>query len=86
MLLLSIIKFSPEFGIWSGMIFWMVVVSIILTLGFTVAVFFGGLSDLRYLLKAMDEEVVDETDDGRVIEKEKQPAPRGFEVVSNKKS
>ncbi len=77
------IHFNPEFGFWSAMIFWMVLVSIVLTLGFTVAVFFGGLADLRYLLKAMGEEQVDETDDGRVIEKDK-PEPRGFEVIASK--
>jgi hypothetical protein len=60
------IKFSPELGWWSSGTFWIVVISLILNLGFTVVVIIGGIGDLRYLLRAMDEERVDETDDGRV--------------------
>jgi hypothetical protein len=35
-------------------------------LAFCVVVFVGGLFDLRYLLRSLDNEVVDDTDDGRV--------------------
>jgi len=61
------IQFSDQLWPWSAFTFWMVVISVILTLAFTVAVFIGGMSDLRYLLRALDEEVVDRTDDGRVV-------------------
>jgi hypothetical protein len=64
--LFSFIKFNPEWSGWSAFTFWIVLVSILLTLAFTVVVFFCGLSDLRFLLRALDEERVDETDDGRV--------------------
>lgn len=65
--MIAFIDFTTDFGIWSPFTFWMVLISIILTLGFTVVVFFGGLADLRYLLSALDEERTDESDDGRVI-------------------
>jgi hypothetical protein len=61
------IQFSSELGWWSSGTFWIVVVSIALNLVFTIVVAIGGISDLRFLLKAMDEEVADESDDGRVI-------------------
>jgi hypothetical protein len=60
------IRFSPELGWWSSGTFWVVAISLILNFGFTVVVIIGGIGDLRYLLRAMDEERVDETDDGRV--------------------
>ena len=50
------------------MTFWIVAVSIVLNLGFTIVVIIGGIGDLRYLLRALDEERVDSTDDGRVNE------------------
>jgi hypothetical protein len=62
----SFITFNPEWSGWSAFTFWIVFVSILLTLAFTVVVFFGGISDLRFLLRALDEEHVDDTDDGRV--------------------
>lgn len=65
--MLGFIRFDPSLGLWSPFTFWTVVISVILTLGFTVVVFFGGLSDLRYLLKSMDEEAPDASDDGRVV-------------------
>ena len=65
--MLGFIEFDPSLGIWSPFTFWTVLISVILTLGFTVAVFFGGLADLRHLLKSMNEEAVDETDDGRAV-------------------
>ncbi len=64
----SFITFNPEWSGWSAFTFWTVVVSILLTLAFTVVVFFGGLSDLRFLLRALEDERVDETDDGRVLD------------------
>jgi hypothetical protein len=64
------IHFSPELGWWSRVTFWIVVVSIVLNLGFTLVVMVGGIRDLRWLLKSMDESTGDETDDGRVIESE----------------
>jgi hypothetical protein len=65
--MLGFIQFDPSLGLWSPFTFWTVVISVILTLGFTVVVFFGGLSDLRYLLKSMDEEAPDDSDDGRAV-------------------
>jgi hypothetical protein len=65
--MLAWIQFSDQLWPWSAVTFWMVVISVISTLGFTVAVFIGGLADLRFLLSALDEELVDRTDDGRVV-------------------
>lgn len=74
-MILGFIQFNPEYGVWSWLTFWIVIVSIILTLGFTVVVFIGGIGDLRFLLKAMDEETVDESDDGRVVTPSEQAKP-----------
>ena len=49
------IKFDEQLKAWSSFTFWVVVVSVIVTLGFTVVVFIGGLGDLRYLLKSLNE-------------------------------
>ena len=69
---IAFIEFTTDsYRAWSAFTFWTVVISMILSLGFTVVVFFGGLADLKFLLSAMDTEQVDETDDGRV----EQPKP-----------
>ena len=84
--MLAWIEFTNQnFRGWSVFTFWTVVISVILTLGFTVVVFFGGLGDLRYLLNAMDEPSTDETDDGRVAENPEDPTKRGFEVIQEEK-
>ena len=64
------IHFSPELGWWSVVTFWIVAISIVLNLAFTLLVMVGGIRDLRWLLKSMDESTSDETDDGRVLESE----------------
>jgi hypothetical protein len=64
--MLAFIQFDPALGWWTKAVFWYVVVNIILCLGFTVVVIIGGIGDLRFLLKSMDQEQVDESDDGRV--------------------
>ena len=53
---IALITFNPEFRVASASVFWIFVVSVILTLGFTAAVFVGGLMDLKFLLKALDED------------------------------
>ena len=60
------IKFAAELGWWSSVTFYIVLITVFLNIGFTLVVIAGGLFDLRFLLQAMDEEQVDETDDGRV--------------------
>jgi hypothetical protein len=55
------ITFSDQFGFWSPFVFWTVIVSVILTLGFTAAVFFGGIADVVYLLRSLDAEHNDKT-------------------------
>ncbi|MCC6240808.1 MAG: hypothetical protein IT448_10975 [Phycisphaerales bacterium] len=62
------IHFSPEIGWWSKAIFWYVFINLWMCIGFAVVVFIGGISDLKYLLKAMDEAPTDAMDDGRVVE------------------
>jgi hypothetical protein len=52
----SLITFSPQFPGWSAFTFWAVAISIPLTLAFTLAIFIGGLRDLAYLLRSLDEE------------------------------
>jgi len=64
---IAMIEFTTgDYRWWSVFTFWTVAISLVLALGFTVVVFFGGLADLKYLLGAMDTEEVDTSDDGRV--------------------
>ena len=58
---------SPSLGFWSPLIFWFVAINAVLTGLFTLVVIVGGVFDLHFLFKALNEESVDETDDGRVI-------------------
>jgi hypothetical protein len=60
------IRFSPELGWWSVAVFWYVAANLILCIGFSIVVMIGGLYDLRFLFKSLDEQVVEESDDGRV--------------------
>ena len=84
-IMIAWIEFTThEFRWWSVFTFWTVVVSVVLTLGFTVAVFIGGLGDLKYLLGAMGETSTDESDDGSVPARTPNPPERGFEVVQDK--
>ncbi|MFZ4778226.1 MAG: hypothetical protein ACOYM3_22875 [Terrimicrobiaceae bacterium] len=59
-------QFSPELGFWSPFIFWFCLVNAILSILFTLVVIVGGIYDLKFLFRALREETVDETDDGRV--------------------
>ena len=61
------IEFSQEIGFWSKFIFWFVSINVVVTILFTLVIIVGGCFDLKFLFKALKEEVVDETDDGRVI-------------------
>ena len=61
------IEFSQECGFWSMFVFWFVALNLCITLLLTVATIVGGLFDLKFLFKAMKEEVADESDDGRVV-------------------
>ncbi len=51
----AFIEFSSKFAAWSAFTFWVVAVSIVITLGFTVVVFFGGIADLKFLLRSMED-------------------------------
>lgn len=64
---MMLIQFSEQVGPWSPIIFWFVTVNAFLTIGFILVVIVGGISDLRFLLKALREESGDMTDDGRVV-------------------
>jgi hypothetical protein len=63
------IEFDPNLGLWSPAIFWFTIVNAILCGCFTVVVVIGGLFDLRYLFHALQTEKVDESDDGRVVDR-----------------
>ncbi len=67
--------FSPELGFWSPFVFWYCVVNAIASVGFTLVVIIGGFHDLKFLFRALREETVDETDDGRA-----QPPPTDHTV------
>lgn len=54
---LAWIDFDPNLGFWSPFTFWVLIISVILTIGFTVAIFIGGIGDLRYLIRSLDEEL-----------------------------
>jgi len=60
------IQFSSEIGFWSPFIYWFVLINAIFCILFTVVVIIGGVFDLRYLFRAIQEEAIDESDDGRV--------------------
>lgn len=61
------IQFDPALGWWSPAVFWYVAISVFVCLVFCGVVFVGGLIDLRFLLRSLDEEEIDVADDGRVI-------------------
>ena len=56
---------------WAPVTYWYVGISIIVNFLFVIVIIIGGAFDLRHLLKCLKEEVVDETDDGRVIRRSK---------------
>lgn len=62
------IEFSDKIGFWSPLIFWFVTINVFACLLFTIAVIIGGCFDLSFLFRALRDEDVDETDDGRVPE------------------
>lgn len=64
--MVAFIEFSSEFPTWSAFTFWVVAITIFLSIGFTVVVFIGGLGDLRYLIKSLDEEPGNDGDDCQV--------------------
>ncbi len=66
------IQFSEQIGFWSRFIFWFVLLSTFVSMAFVIVVTIGGLSDLRFLLRAIREEPRDFTDDGRITAPEKQ--------------
>lgn len=55
--MLAWIRFHPDWSGWSAFTFWTVVVTIIVTLAFTLVVLVRGVADLRYLLNALDEDL-----------------------------
>jgi hypothetical protein len=61
------IEFSESIKFWSAFTFWFVTINIFITVGFIVVVIIGGFFDLKFLFKALKEDTVDETDDGRVL-------------------
>jgi len=65
-----LIQFDPGLGIWSPFVYWFVVANAILCALFTLVVIVGGVFDLRFLFTSLKEQVVDETDDGRVATQE----------------
>lgn len=58
---------SPSLEFWSPVIFWFVVINAVLTGLFTLVVIVGGFFDLHYLFNALNDNDVDDTDDGRVL-------------------
>ena len=60
------IEFSDKIGFWSPLIFWFVGINIFACLAFTIVVIWGGCFDLSFLFRALRDDEVDETDDGRV--------------------
>lgn len=61
------IEFAPQLQPLSGILYWFVVINAFACLAFTLVVIVGGIFDLKFLLSALLEEEVDETDDGRVV-------------------
>jgi hypothetical protein len=65
-----LIQFDSSLGSWSPFVYWFVVVNTILCGVFTLVVIVGGAFDLRFLFNALNEDVGDEADDGRVVAQE----------------
>lgn len=61
------IEFSPELYVWSAATYWFIVINAIASAVFTLVVIVFGFADLRYLFRALREDAVDTTDDGRVV-------------------
>jgi hypothetical protein len=79
------ITFDPALGFWSPFIYWFVVINALACGLFMIVVIVGGLFDLRYLFKALSEEV-DSSDDGRVRpETIPQPARPAVEPMTSTK-
>lgn len=55
---------------WSNFTMYYVVVNIIIMFCFTIMTTIGGAFDLSYLLKELGKKVINEIDDGRVIDEE----------------
>jgi len=72
-----IIEFARDLQPLSGIIYWFVVVNAIVCLAFTMVVIVGGINDLKYLLSALQEEEIDDSDDGRVIKSVVSNEPTG---------
>lgn len=60
------IQFTESIGFWSKFVFWFCAINIVVTIIFSIVVIIGGFFDLKFLFKALKEDAVDETDDGRV--------------------
>jgi len=56
---------------WVMVTYVFVATAIIAFIGFSIVVTIGGIFDLVYMFKELKSEVVDESDDGRVIKEEK---------------
>jgi hypothetical protein len=52
---------------WAYASYWYVGIAVITNLLFSIVISIGGGFDLVWMFKSLKEEVVDETDDGRVI-------------------
>jgi hypothetical protein len=61
------IEFSESIGFWSKFTFWYSFINVFACLAFLTVVVVGGIFDLKFLFKALKQEKVDPTDDGRVI-------------------
>ena len=55
---------------WALVTYWYTVISLIIFVGFTIVMSIGGFIDLRHLFKELNSGVLDEKDDGRVIEQD----------------
>ena len=62
----ALISFSDKFHAWSAFVFWTVLVSVLITLAFTLVVFVGGIADLRFLLRAMNQPLDGDDQDGQL--------------------
>lgn len=68
-------EFAPELGAWSPAVFWYCAINAFASVAFTAVVVVGGFYDLKYLFRALKEDPVDETDDGRVQQATTQQTP-----------
>ncbi len=66
---------DPSVRFWSQFVFYFAVVNTVATMLFTVVVVIGGIFDVRFLIRALKTESLDQDDNGQVRENRPEDRP-----------